>query len=141
MSMNLKQIMRRVTKDRIDNAQFVKLVKMKAGYGKKDGKAFVACQSYSTHHFDQDGKKVANHERRHYVTVIKFLDDKLNVNVSCSCDDFLYRWEWALANRGASDIFYSNGQHPDVTNPGMIPAQCKHLVKLVETIKHKIPGM
>lgn len=57
-----------------------------------------------------------------------------HVIASCSCDNFCYYWEVALHHWGSAVIKYSNGEHPDVTNPGLHPGLCKHLYKLGRTI-------
>lgn len=57
------------------------------------------------------------------------------VKVSCSCEFFLYYCEYALWTWGAASIRYSNGQPAVVRNPGNHPLICKHLMKVLETIK------
>ena len=55
------------------------------------------------------------------------------VLVSCSCDNFCYWWEVADTHWGASRIKYSNGENPDVTNPGLHPGLCIAKGELVAT--------
>lgn len=50
------------------------------------------------------------------------------VIVSCSCENYVFTWEYANAVHGASRIVYGNGEPPVVTNPGLAPGMCKHLV-------------
>ena len=57
-----------------------------------------------------------------------------HVLVSCSCGFFTYYCEVALNHWGSANIKYSNGAHPDVTNPGLHPLMCKHLVSLAKTV-------
>ena len=142
MPMNLRQIMQRTPTLRKERAQYVKLTKMKYGHwqtGPDKGNAYVACSSYSTATVDAQGHIVPNRVQQRYVTVFTFIDEKLNVKASCSCGDMTYRWEWALWNRGAADIEYSDGSSPDETNPTYRPAFCKHGVALFERIKDKLP--
>lgn len=47
---------------------------------------------------------------------------------SCSCPYFLYHCEVALTKKGSSDINYSNGKLPKVTNPRMVSHACKHII-------------
>ena len=61
----------------------------------------------------------------------------VKVNVSCSCEFFLYYCEVALFKAGSADIRYSNGKKPRVTNPKLIPLMCKHLVALSRDITQK----
>ena len=44
----------------------------------------------------------------------------------------------ALHKKGAADIEYSNGQMPDITNPGLHVQQCKHLCALYFRIRNKL---
>lgn len=136
--LKLKQIIKRTSADRVMNARFVKITKLKTGYSRSH-RAYAASQSYSTHHINAQGRLVSHPDRTRYVTVIEFIDAQLHVNVSCSCDDFKFRHEVALHHKGAADIEYSNGEMPTSTNPGMVTGTCKHLVALYNRIKHKLP--
>lgn len=131
------QIIRKGGHHREENAQFVKIVRLKTGYT-PDGYAFAACQSYSTHHITAKGYKVLNATRQRYVTVVKFLDAQLHCSLSCSCDDFKYSWEQVLHTKGAAELEYSNGEAPDVRNPLYQVGCCKHLVALYWQIKDRI---
>lgn len=62
---------------------------------------------------------------------------KQKVMVSCNCENFCYQWEVALNHWGSAKIKYSNGEHPDVTNPGLLPGCCKHCAKLLMYIVKK----
>lgn len=57
------------------------------------------------------------------------------IKVSCSCEFFLYNCEYALWTWGAASIRYSNGQPAVVKNPSNYPLVCKHLHKVLETIR------
>lgn len=56
-----------------------------------------------------------------------FSGKNVNVIVSCTCENHMYMWEYALTHFSASFIKYGNGDPPLVTNPALIPACCKHL--------------
>lgn len=59
--------------------------------------------------------------------------------VSCDCEDFMYRWEYALAKRGAAVIKMSNGEAPISTNPRLVPGCCRHVGKVLSSImKRKV---
>lgn len=135
---NIHQISKKTNRKRRENARYVRLLQVKKGRT-PNGLGFIAAQSYSTHIIDEHGRPVRQETPHKYVTMILFVDDKLNVKVSCSCADFLYRWEWALWNRGAADIEYSNGDSPEINNPQYKISSCKHLFKLYEHIKSQIP--
>lgn len=51
------------------------------------------------------------------------------IKVACDCSNYLFQWETANSTRGVSDIIYSNGDMPIVTNPGLKPGVCKHILK------------
>lgn len=57
------------------------------------------------------------------------------VMVSCSCENFVFMWEYADAEHGAARIIYGNGEPPGFTNPGHAPGLCKHLLALASAMK------
>jgi hypothetical protein len=139
--LTLKQIIRSTNEFRKEGSRYVRIVQVKKGYN-TSGQGFIAAASYSTHIIGPDGKPHVNRGPHRYVTVITFLDKKLHVRVSCSCDDFQYRHEVALAEKGAADIEYSDGSMPTTTNPGMKTGQCKHLYALwYQKLAGKVPGL
>lgn len=78
--------------------------------------------------------------RDHEVQVVgrdkdrKISDSKQRVLVSCDCENFVYMWEYANAEHGASKLVYGNGEAPVFTNPSHSPALCKHLVAVATKI-------
>jgi hypothetical protein len=136
--LTLDQIARRVSSMRREGSKYVRFTDLKKGY-LSNGNGYIAGASYSTHIVGQDGKVRVNEQPDKYVTVIEFLDTELHVKISCSCGDQTYRWEWALWNRGAADIEYSNGDSPDINNPGYRISQCKHTYALYQKIRAKLP--
>lgn len=71
-----------------------------------------------------------------YDTEIELLPNK-KVKLSCSCDDFVFRFEWVLYRKGGADLRYGNGESPDKTNPAQTLGCCKHLVALREAMVTK----
>lgn len=62
-----------------------------------------------------------------------------HVVVQCQCEFFKFYCEYALNHWGSASIKYSNGEAPGMTNPGLLPLLCKHLVQLAKTvIDHKM---
>ncbi len=59
------------------------------------------------------------------------------VRVWCTCEDFMYREEYALTKLDASRIRWSNGKPATITNPYNTPYVCKHLAKMLSTIINK----
>jgi hypothetical protein len=136
--LTIQQIVKKANRLRLEGAKYVRFTDIKKGYDSR-GRGFVAGASYSTHLIGEDGRPVKNPHPHKYVTVITFRDQKLNVLVSCSCADFLYRWEVALHNKDAAEIEYSNGAYPTMTNPSGKHASCKHIIALYSKIKAKLP--
>jgi hypothetical protein len=83
--------------------------------------------------------------RRVHDAYIIGLDDDENkpvnrhrkILVQCSCENFVYVWEYANATVGASRLIYSNGERPVFTNPNLAYGLCKHLVALAKIIMEK----
>lgn len=138
--MKIQELYRRTSDERKYLAQFVRLRDMKSGH-LKDGSGFVAVHAQSMKRIDKHGflVPVPASERKTYVSAIVFTDKKLNVKVGCSCLDNLFRWEVANHDKGAADIYYSNGQAPNSTNPLLKVSLCKHLAALYLKIAHRIP--
>jgi len=135
----LKQLLNRTDPERKQRAIYVKVIRAKFGRHKDSGNAFIAAQTYSRMRVSADGRLVRNTDPHRYLTMFTFVDKKLNVIASCSCGDQTFRWEWANANKGASEIEYSNGEPPNVTNPTYKVGMCKHQVALLEFIRPKMP--
>lgn len=57
------------------------------------------------------------------------------IKVDCSCDDFCFTAEYALWTWGAANIKRSNGDPAVVKNPSSYPYYCKHVDKVLRTIK------
>lgn len=60
------------------------------------------------------------------------LEPTSEIRVSCSCDDFQFRWAWVLDQRGA----LLNRNHyvltpPNVTNPTHKLGACKHINEFI----------
>ena len=136
--LTLHQLARKTNSLRIEGSRYVKFTDLKKGY-LTNGHGYIAGSSYSTHIVGQDGKVKVNDHPSKYVTVIEFLDTKLHVKVGCSCPDFWARHEYALWNKGAADIEYSNGEYPEITNPTLKVSTCKHLFALYKKIQSKLP--
>ncbi len=51
---------------------------------------------------------------------------------SCECPYFLYHCEVALQKRGSTDINFSNGKLPKITNPRLVAHSCKHVVAALQ---------
>ena len=118
------------------NARLVKVINYKAGRDKK-GFAVAMAKTYSRQEVGVNRRLVRSRDTKPYVSHVKFIDKKLNVEVSCSCPDFMFRWEFALAQAGAAQIRYGDGSPSDSTNPQYKPGLCKHLIALRTLIKAK----
>lgn len=114
-------------------SQYVSLKKVRTGTNKA-GFDKIMATAYSTRNID--GKPKSGPPQQHIVGLTALTDKSFKgaVKVSCSCEAFTYTCEVALHKHGASDIFYSNGDAPDTTNPKMIPTLCKHLYVLCSEV-------
>lgn len=79
---------------------------------------------------------------RLHETMIIGLDDpykpitkQKRVMCSCTCENWVFMWEYANAEHGAARIIYGNGEPPGFTNPGHAPGLCKHLLALADKMK------
>lgn len=83
--------------------------------------------------------------RRVHETYIIGMDEDLSkpvnrhrkVLVQCSCENFVYVFEYANASVGASRLIYSNGEPPNFTNPRLAPGCCKHIIALAKVAIEK----
>lgn len=51
---------------------------------------------------------------------------------SCTCPYWLYHVETALSKSGSTDILFSNGKLPKITNPRMVRHCCKHVASCLQ---------
>ena len=63
--------------------------------------------------------------------------------VDCGCPDYTFRWAYANNRRGAgpmgsNSINQCNGARPNITNPGLRPGMCKHLLALRDQLRQKL---
>lgn len=134
--MKLSQLMNSSERMRKLNSKFVKILNYKEGRD-KSGQAVAMAKTYTPYELNVHHRIQPSKDKNRYVSSITFIDKKLNVKVSCSCPDYMYRWEFANAQAGAADIIYGNGDEPGSTNPGNVPGLCKHLIALRSAVKQK----
>lgn len=124
MPLSTKQLIRNIPKEPdARNARYVFM----ASKGKLLGPAYYLFQTIT--------RIPGDFTRKHKIW-IRDLDGKdiLSSNkvwVSCDCDRFQFKWEYALTKKGASSIRFSNGEPPLTTNPRQIPAGCKHIYRVL----------
>ena len=117
-------------------AKLVKIDDPRIGY--KKGFPFFIAKTHSDYILDGKGRMKANPSADEwYLTNISILDKKGHIELSCSCPDFLFRHEVALADKDASTIEYSNGDYPKDTNPLLEPTCCKHCLAFYEFLYKK----
>jgi intein/homing endonuclease len=73
-----------------------------------------------------------------YVTTVE-VSPKEKCVVSCSCEDFLFTWEYTLNKKGAARIEYSNGESSKDRNPQQIPGTCIAETELISTSRGYVP--
>ena len=142
MPMTMKQMAANTPRDRKLMSQYVVLSNVKKKNIKPGLQRYLSATTYSTHVMDPKlGVPVKNKLRTKYRTEVLSLQGdskplgKSYLKVSCECGDFWCHWEYALNKRGASDIQYSNGEPPVVTNPRNIAGVCKHIMALFMQIQ------
>lgn len=78
--------------------------------------------------------------RRYHETYLVGLDENQSKPVNkhrkvlaqCTCEAYVYNFEYANCRRGAAYMIYCNGEPPVWTNPGLAPGLCKHLIALAK---------
>jgi len=134
--MKLGELVRRSEPLRKINSKLVRLVGYKTGVDRNEIPT-VVCKTWTPLEYIIGNKIRRSADQNKYTSSIKFLDRKYNIKCSCSCPDFMYRWEWANNQVGAADIIFGNGDPPDIQNPGHVPGMCKHLLRLRTEIKRR----
>lgn len=125
---SLAKIINATPPERIELSSFVKITDIRVGTSRASGKVRLVAKTRSLE------KK--SYDRSHYSTMLEAHEGG-RVRLSCSCDDFMFRWEYALAARGGAQILYGNGEPPVDTNPRMKPGCCKHLIALIYLAKQR----
>lgn len=108
--------------DRFDRATRVAVSAFKRGINRKTGQVTFVAKTRTT------SRVSGRLSYEIHVSSLVFLDDK-HVKLSCSCSDFWSRWEYNLAQHGAADIVYGNGDAPQHKIP---IGCCMHLVRLAD---------
>ncbi len=124
------QIMQKTPLSRRRGSEYVRIKEVKLV--KKGERRIARAKTSSTH--DINGNKKAGGFTT-YVTSVEPLGRY--VKISCTCDDFLFTWEYALEKQGAADINYSNAEPPIEKNPRLIGGSCKHLYKFLSLLKSR----
>jgi len=133
MAMTLLQLYRSSPANRREHSDDVVIKAVKA---RKNTEGFPMVIAKVQSALTPKGQIKAPAKRTTYVTAIEFYAKK-QVIVDCSCDDFLYTFEYANNMKGCSRIENSNGQPPMSRNPAQIPGMCKHLIGLYRYLKAK----
>jgi hypothetical protein len=131
--MSLRQLVRATPRYFINSAVDVHLRKVQT---KKTatGRPVLYGQAVTADHYRADRVR-----RIHEVYIVGMDDDDTkpvtrhkHVLIQCSCERYVYYFEYANAVHGAARLIYSNGNAPVVTNPGLAPGCCKHLIALAK---------
>lgn len=118
------QLIKKVAKTQLNNSKYVQIKSVK----KSKTKPLVKFTTITK----EPGEQPRTHIQRIYATDPNYQGPLYlcpSIRVTCSCGNFLFQWEVSNAYRGISDIVYSNGDFPIVTNPNLKPGVCKHLLK------------
>lgn len=120
----LAKLLRSTPNETTIDAAAVKIIDKKAGMSKHG----IPTYGFIT----KSPKPTTQHKPPRHKTLVRLIPGtKDRLWVRCSCEDFTFRWEYALTQNGASNIKYSNGAAAVVTNPNNVPGVCKHLYKIL----------
>lgn len=119
---SIRQVFRSTPANRFTMADKVRLVGVKIGKSRTMGVPKAICQAYTP------GAPVK------YNVALTFTSGDKCV-LSCSCDDFMYRWEYALAKKGGAEMKFGPGDPPVATNPTLIAGCCKHIIALYNKLQ------
>lgn len=133
---SLKELIRDTFKICINNAVDVEAHRYRSAKTKAGRKAVKGIM-WTNDPFRPD--KVRRYHETYIVGLDKNGEDKplykhKRVLVQCTCENYVYWWEYANARCGAAYLIYSNGEPPVWTNPGMSVGLCKHLVALSKIV-------
>lgn len=129
MPMTMTQILAKAPKNRKDKSEYCRVKNAKVqstAYGTRIYKAQVFSIA------DNQGNPHKHGQRNVYVTTVETNDKQ--VVVSCSCEDFMFTFEYALNKKKAARIEYCNGEVPVDRNPRLVPGCCGHIYKFGTTL-------
>ncbi len=133
-TLTLRELFKRSAASRIKTAARDRVTIIKLGVSKKNPNKLMS-KSLTYGHV---GRKMQVRKYDHVIIRLeplkRFSDSK--VMVSCSCEDFKFTFEYALAKRGNSQIIHSNGEASEIRNPRNIASGCKHLIVLFKKVLH-----
>lgn len=136
--MTLRQLIRATPRLFINNAVDVEAKKIETKFTKTHRPLIMG------HMVTYDVWRKSRVRRVHETYIIGMGDDeKMPVNrhpkvlVQCTCESFVYVFEYANASVGASRLIYSNGNAPNFTNPMLAPGCCKHIIALAKIVLEK----
>ncbi|MND62531.1 hypothetical protein D3C80_538190 [compost metagenome] len=134
---SLKSLIRNTPRLFVNNAVDVEPHRMPKRSFTKGGKPAVKGIMWTNDPFRPD------RVRRYHETYIVGLDAKgeekplykhKRVLVQCTCESYIYTYEYANAWHGAAYLIYSNGEPPVWMNPSFAPGMCKHLIALSKIV-------
>lgn len=152
-SIKFKQIMQQVLKyapTQLTNAAYARIKEFKGIRKDADGRFYAYAKTYSTKIYDKRLHTwVAKRSPTYYDTFImvrhykksKGYQRQATIVLSCSCPDFKYRHEVALYMKGGSQITYSNGRRPKITNPRLRRTCCKHCLRFYQFLSKEYPSI
>jgi hypothetical protein len=123
MSYSIDQIIRITPRSRRENAAHVHIVGARRVRRRNGGIQIISMTVENGTRRHQQEIRVVNPQWTGLFT------DPSNggVILTCDCSDWMFTWEWVMAQHGAAEIIHGNGDPPHIKNPNMIPGVCKHL--------------
>lgn len=130
-SLTVSQIVRRLSKDVMNKA---KRVGIEEAY---EGRTPAFLKGYTTYKFVTRNTENGHRYRLTIFSPTPRVTLDTTIIVDDPCPVFVFRYEYAMAKRGNAYIYRSNGDAPEVTNPGLKPGLSHHGVRAVQyLIKH-----
>jgi hypothetical protein len=125
---------RTITLMNLTNVVVTKMRKTQSGFS-------LMCETVTNQPNTNDKNALPTKYRQTFENLDETTDSFSNskwIKVSCSCPDFKYRRDYALYERGSSDLKFSTDEPPDETNPIIGGKRnwgvCKHLFRCMQTI-------
>jgi len=118
------QLIKKVAKTQLANSSYVQIKSVQ----KHKTKPLIKFTTITR----EPGQQPRMHTQRIYASDPNYVGPLYlcpSIRIACDCGNNLFQWEVANVYRGVSDVIYSNGDFPIVTNPGLRPGCCKHILK------------
>jgi len=119
------QLFRKTSPDRKEKAENIAIVKVQPVSRLDERKGILKEKTLKFWARSQTTRKLYEGKVRYHLNSLGRWNGY--ITCGCSCPDYKFRWETANHRQNASQILFSNGEAPIMTNPRELPSLCKHL--------------